>query len=88
MDSGHMERPRGSASDVAPSEITVICAWCELVLTSGGTMISHGICLSCAAQYFVELRPRLADGRLTVGSQDDAIGIAPQSMLMAPESVI
>jgi hypothetical protein len=47
------------------TEPTVICAWCEEVLVSGGESISHGICEACADELVDQIqrlkRPGPAD---------------------------
>lgn len=57
IDSERMQRARSLARQLTPADITVVCAWCDRVLTPGGKMISHGICPSCAAAYLAQLRP-------------------------------
>ncbi len=52
-----MQRARVPATQILPGDITVICAWCERVLSQGGKLISHGICPACAAEYLAQLRP-------------------------------
>ncbi|MGI8927217.1 MAG: hypothetical protein ACR2HN_11315 [Tepidiformaceae bacterium] len=32
----------------AYEECTVICAWCERVLVTGGSIVSYGVCPGCA----------------------------------------
>jgi hypothetical protein len=39
---------------------TVVCAWCNGVLRSGGTKVSHGICRPCAKHWFGKIRSRVA----------------------------
>jgi len=41
--------------DSAPIDPTVVCAWCGIVLRSGGDERSHGICQPCAAHFLAKL---------------------------------
>ena len=34
-----------------PAPMTVVCAWCGLVLKEGGPTITHGICKPCESQW-------------------------------------
>ena len=43
--------------------MTVICAWCGLVLKSEGVSVSHGICEHCAWQVETRLLRDLARQR-------------------------
>lgn len=36
---------------------TLACAWCKGVIRVGAPKVSHGICRSCAAQWFGKLAP-------------------------------
>jgi hypothetical protein len=42
---------------VDPEPLTVICAWCNCTVRSGGSSVSHGICVACAMR-FLDLLPR------------------------------
>ncbi|MEO6398748.1 MAG: hypothetical protein ABIP13_09810 [Tepidiformaceae bacterium] len=35
---------------------TVVCAWCDRLLTAGGAAISHGICRPCARSLVANLK--------------------------------
>lgn len=37
------------------SQVTVICAWCEAVVTPGSDQVSHGICTACARDFIARL---------------------------------
>lgn len=39
----------------ATAPYTVVCAWCGRTLTPGGSMISHGICATCASKVTAEV---------------------------------
>jgi len=43
-----------SPPDRAP---TLVCAWCEAVLSVGGPQISHGLCAACAQPFMLGNRP-------------------------------
>jgi hypothetical protein len=47
---------------------TVICAWCDRLLTVGGAAISHGICESCLRSMLSNLNAR-ADTELAVAGR-------------------
>ncbi|MEO6042986.1 MAG: hypothetical protein ABIQ47_03580 [Tepidiformaceae bacterium] len=38
------------------SSPTVVCAWCDRLLTAGGVAISHGICRPCARSLVANLK--------------------------------
>ena len=39
---------------------TLVCAWCKGVMRTGTPKVSHGICPSCAGQFFGKFRPQVA----------------------------
>ena len=47
------------------SFLTIVCAWCERLLSAAGGRISHGMCTSCARQFLLTIDESLAD-RITV----------------------
>ena len=37
------------------SQVTVVCAWCNAIVSPGGEQISHGICTACAKDFMARL---------------------------------
>lgn len=48
-------RRRQFTGDVIEGDLTVLCAWCGMLLTQGGQRISHGICSRCARGFEREI---------------------------------
>ena len=45
------------------SSPTVVCAWCQRMLSRGSTMVSHGICRTCLQTHMPEVYLEMARGR-------------------------
>lgn len=44
---------RTSADGAAPLTFPkVVCAWCHDVISDGGELVSHGLCLPCSVELF------------------------------------
>lgn len=41
----------GGERSIAP-DLKTVCAWCEAVIREGEEPVSHGICKTCADEYF------------------------------------
>ncbi|MCZ2108941.1 MAG: hypothetical protein LC118_05150 [Dehalococcoidia bacterium] len=37
--------------------ITIVCAWCGVLVQAGNETVSHGICASCAMEFLESLPP-------------------------------
>jgi hypothetical protein len=60
------------SSEHENDSVTVLCAWCGIVLHRGGETISHGICKDCAPALLDKIRERLKGPRRNEHSPPDA----------------
>ena len=47
------ESPPPGGHALSESEPTLVCAWCDAVLSVGGPQVSHGLCAACARPFML-----------------------------------